>query len=858
MSGTSQIANTMATGQRRNVEKNSTTASKDHPINVMPSRVGTQVAAVAEKFGWVSGDVVALLRAGGLPAGSSTTLILTSALCGRIKVCACSIRKARVMRLVSIRLIISLIVGITLVSLSYSYYEALGEKRSLRRDLERRAEVLGQSVAGSVERDLEKNSLQDLQHIVQRFGSRDHLLGLAIYGRQGDLLIVTPELVSTMATVPSVAVQALRENRETGGFQRVNGASLHMYALPLHQRDEVIGGLAIVHDAGYIRTETLHIWRETFLRALAHAFLIVLITLLIVRWSMAGPIARTAQWMRALRTGKIPSRQNANDLDLFRPLVREVAAFAESLSRARSAAETEAHLREAGESLWTADRLAVHVRKRLDGGRLFVVSNREPYVHMRRGKSVEVIVPPSGVVTAIEPILRACDGTWIAHGNGDADVETVDEHDRLRVPPEDPHYSLRRVWLNQAEEEGYYYGFANEGIWPLCHIAHTRPIFRAEDWNYYQAVNLKFADALLEEMREVEKPIVLVQDYHFALLPRLIKEKRPEAKVAIFWHIPWPTPEAFDISPWRRELVDGLLGADLIGFHIQSHCNNFLHTVDRVVESRVDWEHFSVRRLDHLTLVQPFPISVDFTDLKQPESIPGSYVERSALLNALGVEATFMGVGVDRVDYTKGILERFLAIERFLEKYPFYQGEFTFVQIGAPSRSHLKRYQDLMAEVEAEADRINWRFQTDRWKAIVFLNRQHNHQEIQSYYRAADLCLVTSLHDGMNLVAKEFVATRRDERGVLILSCFTGAARELRDALQINPYDIDQAAEAIRAALEMEPEEKELRMQRMRKTVREHNVYRWAGNLIAELCELRLDASDESKEKFGTNTAARG
>jgi len=591
---------------------------------------------------------------------------------------------------------------------------------------------------------------------------------------------------------------------------------------------------------------------------LAHAFLIVLITLLIVRWSMAGPIAHTAQWMHALRTGRIPSRQNATDLDLFRPLVREVAAFAESLNQARSAAETEARLRETGESLWTADRLAVHVRKRLDNGRLFVVSNREPYMHVRRGKSVEVIVPPSGVVTAIEPVLRACDGTWIAHGSGDADLGTVDEHDRLRVPPDDPHYTLRRVWLNQEEEEGYYYGFANEGIWPLCHIAHTRPIFRAEDWKYYQTVNLKFADALLEEMRDVEKPIVLVQDYHFALLPRLLKEKRPEAKVAIFWHIPWPTPEAFDISPWRRELVDGLLGADLIAFHIQSHCNNFLHTVDRVVESRVDWEHFSVRRLDHLTLVRPFPISVDFSDVQSPESLPNAYTERSTLLKALGVEATFMGVGVDRVDYTKGILERFLAIECFLEKYPPYQGKFTFVQIGAPSRSHLKRYHDLMEEVEAEANRINMRFQTDKWKPIVFLNRQHNHHEIQSYYRASDLCLVTSLHDGMNLVAKEFVAARHDERGVLILSCFTGAAHELRDALQINPYDIDQTAEAIRTALEMGPEEKELRMQRLRKTVREHNVFRWAGGLIAELCELRLDASDESNEKFRASTAAWG
>jgi len=747
-------------------------------------------------------------------------------------------------------------VGITLVSLLSSYYEALGEKRALRRDLERRAEVLGDSLAGNVERDLEKGPAQDLQQIVRHFGNREHLLGLAIYGTQGNLLAVTPGLAPTLTTVPFVMSQALREDHGAGQFQRMGAASLHIYAVALHQRDAVIGGLAIVQDAGYIRQESLHIWRETFLRVLAYVFLIVLITLLIVRWSIAGPIARTAQWMRALRTGRISSRQKTTELDFFRPLEREVTAFAESLNRARTAAETEANLRESSESLWTADRLAVHVRKRLDGGRLFVVSNREPYVHMRRGKSVEVMVPSSGVVTAIEPVLRVCDGTWIAHGSGDADLDTVDAQDRLRVPPEDPRYSLRRVWLSREEEEGYYYGFANEGLWPLCHIAYTRPIFRAEDWKYYQDVNLKFADALLEEIKDVEKPIVLVQDYHFALLPRMIKERRPEARVSIFWHIPWPAPQAFDISPWRRELVDGLLGADLIGFHIQSHCNNFLQTVDRVLEARVDWEHFSVRRLDHLTRVQPFPISVDFTDVRQPEATPDSYVERSSLFKALGVEATLMGVGVDRVDYTKGIVERFLAIERFLEKYPRYQGQFTFVQIGAPSRSHLKRYHDLMAEVETEAGRINGRFQTERWKPIVFLNRQHNHQEIQSYYRAADLCLVTSLHDGMNLVAKEFVAARQDERGVLILSCFTGAAHELIDALQINPYDVDQTAEAIRFALEMDPKEKESRMQRMRKTVRERNVYRWAGSLITELCELRLDSSDQNADKSRASTAA--
>ena len=753
------------------------------------------------------------------------------------------------MRLLSARLIVSLIIGVTLVSLSSSYYEVLVQKQSLRRDLQRRAEVLGESLARNVERELDRDSIQALQRTVQRFGNREHLLGLAVYDHQGRLIAITKDLAPLMPTAPPVMSQALNENHGADVFQRLGTAPVNIYALPLHRQEDVRGVLAIVHDAGYIKDQSLRIWRETFLSALAHVFLIVLITLLIVRWSIAGPIARTAQWMRALRTGRASStRIKVPDMELFRPLAREVATFAETLTTARFAAETEARLREEGQSQWTADRLAVHIRSRLGDGRLFVVSNREPYMHTRRGKFLEVSVPPSGLVTALEPVLCACDGTWIAHGSGDADMETIDHHNRLRVPPEDPRYTLRRVWLTKEEEEGYYYGFANEGLWPLCHIAHTRPIFRANDWQHYQAVNHKFADALLEEMEGTINPVVLVQDYHFALLPRLIKQKRHDARVAIFWHIPWPNQEAFGICPWQRELVDGLLGADLIGFHIQSHCNNFLQTADRIVESRIDRERFSVQRHGHLTMVRPFPISVDFADAGGETAQEPPYVERSALLKALGIEAAFVGVGVDRLDYTKGILERFLAIERFLEKYPRYQGQFTFIQIGAPSRSHIKRYHDLQAEVEAEADRINWRFRLDRWKPIVLLNWQHSHKEIQAYYRAADLCLVTSLHDGMNLVAKEFVAARSDERGVLILSCFTGAARELTDALQVNPYDIDQTAEAIHAALEMEPEEKQLRLQRMRKIVREHNVYHWAGTLIANLCELRLEVPEKARK----------
>ena len=755
------------------------------------------------------------------------------------------------MRLLSVRLIVSLILGITLVSLAFSYYQVVAERRALRGDLERRAEVLGESLAGNVEKTWGTGSNQALQRLVQRFGNREHLIGVAVYDRQAEVVAMTPELGKTLTSSPQALTQAIRDDHNESTFVKLGSTQILILALPLHHEDELSGGLVIVHDASYIQAQMLRVWRETFVRVLAQVFLIVFITLLIVRWSIHGPIARAAQWMRAMRTGRISSSQKMPNLDMFRPLAHEVATMAESLNLARSAAENEARLREAGESMWTADRLSVHLQTRLAGSRLYVVSNREPYIHQRNGKSLNVVVPPSGLVTALEPVLNACDGTWIAHGSGEADMEAVDARDRLRVPPNDPRYTLRRVWLSKQEEEGYYYGFANEGLWPLCHIAHTRPIFRASDWQHYQEVNRKFTDAVLEEIEDTPSPVVLVQDYHFALLPRLIKEKRPDARVAIFWHIPWPNPEAFGICPWQRQLVDGLLGADLIGFHVQSHCNNFLQTVDRVVESRVDWEHFSVLRQEHRTTVRPFPISVDLTDDDPGEGDSEGfiYLERGSLLRSLGTEATFLGIGVDRVDYTKGILERFLAIERFLEKYSTYEGKFTFVQIGAPSRTHIKRYHDLLGEVEAEADRINWRFQSDKWKPIVFLKRQHSHKEIAAYYRAADLCMVTSLHDGMNLVAKEFLAARRDERGVLILSQFTGAARELRDALLVNPYDIDQSAEAIRVALEMEPEDKQLRVHRMRRTIKEHNIYRWAGNLITELCEVRLDVMEEAHEK---------
>jgi len=548
--------------------------------------------------------------------------------------------------------------------------------------------------------------------------------------------------------------------------------------------------------------------------------------------------------MRDLRFGRASPRAEGQPGSLLDPISSEAANLAQSLASAKASAEAEARLRETADSLWTPERLRVGMQERLRGTRLIVVSNREPYEHVHRGRSIEALVPASGVVTALEPVLVACDGTWVASASGDADHEVVDLRGRVRVPPDRARYTLRRVWLTPEEEEGYYFGFANEGLWPLCHIAHTRPIFRVHDWEHYRQVNRKFADAVLDEMHDVVRPVVLVQDYHFALLPRLLKEARPDARISMFWHIPWPNPEAFEICPWQQELLDGMLGADIIGFHIQAHCQNFLETVDRAFECRIEWDRLAVRRREHTTMVRPHPISVAFEPPSDDHADrPNSHGESGAA--RLGfMTADYVGVGVDRVDYTKGILERFLGIERFLEKYPDYRGRFTFVQIGAPSRTRIKRYQDLLVDVQAEADRINRRFAAAGWRPIQLLEQKQNHRQITTLYRAAQLCLVTSLHDGMNLVAKEFVASRDDDDGVLVLSQFTGASRELRDAVRVNPYDIEQLAEAIRVAIEMPEEERRIRMRHMRREVKTHNVYRWAADLISEVAEVRVEATD--------------
>jgi len=487
---------------------------------------------------------------------------------------------------------------------------------------------------------------------------------------------------------------------------------------------------------------------------------------------------------------------------------------------------------------WSPDLLRTIFQTELPDAELIVVSNREPYVHERAGEEIRLVVPPSGMVSALEPIVRTCSGTWVAYGGGSADRAAADEEGRVAVPPGRPSYTLRRVWLSAEEMKGYYSGFSNEGLWPLCHIAFTQPVFRAADWECYKAVNRKFAEVVVEEAK-TERPLILVQDYHFALLPRMVRERLPEAMILTFWHIPWPNAELFGVCPWTREILDGLLGSSILGFHIQLHCNNFFDAVDRFVEARIDREDSSISYGGGTTVVRPYPISVEWpTPVDDPEGT--STAARQRVVAGLNLAPDVrIAVGVERLDYTKGIVQRFQGLESLFSKHPEWIGRLTFVEIAAPSRTDLRTYRQLRRECQELADDINSRYGRAGYDPIVLLIAHHDHAQLKDLYRAADLFVVSSLHDGMNLVAKEFVASRDDERGVLVLSQFAGASRELAEALIINPYDADAMGDAFFLGLTMSEQEVRDRMRGMRVTVRDNNVFRWAGTMLLDAARLK-------------------
>jgi trehalose 6-phosphate synthase len=742
---------------------------------------------------------------------------------------------------ITFRLIVSLVLAIATVAFGFTYYQVNVEQQRLLAELSRRAILMGNSLNDVLAPPVQANAQSKLRRIVERFGDRERLQGIAVIDLQGNIVVSTAELRSKLKEPVPQAVSALAEKRPIEGFVESSGKKTYVYTMPVTTDEAQVGALMIVHDASFIGVRLEEIWKTNLIRFVLLSLVVVAITLVMVRWSITGPIAQMAEWLRELRSGRgresIP--QTLPKGDILSPIITEAAKLAKSLALAQAQAQEEARLRMQSDSLWTDQRLREHVRHELKGQKLYVLSNREPYMHVKQGRTVKCITPAGGLVTALDPVMRICDGLWIAHGSGDADREMVDERSMLRVPPDEPAYSLKRVWLTKEEENGYYYGFSNEGLWPLCHITHTRPTFRLDDWTAYQQVNQHFADALIEEIADEDSPLILIQDYQLAILPLLVRERRPDARIAIFWHIPWPNPEAYGICPWRAEVLLGMLGADLIGFHTQFHCNNFLDTVDRFLESKTNWERFSVARSGHTTLVKPFPISVAFNGEQRSESSREKMLKiREEILKEIAMNVHFLGIGVDRIDYTKGIPERFMAIERFFEKHPEYIGEFTFVELAAPSRTHIKKYRDLMVEVDEMVERINWKLQTKWWKPIVYLKANHSHDEVYRYYKAADICMVTSLHDGMNLVAKEYVTSRVNDDGVLILSQFAGASNELREALLVNPYDIEETADAIFTAITMEAEQQRERMSRMRGTIRENNVYRWAGDLITTLARL--------------------
>jgi trehalose 6-phosphate synthase len=604
------------------------------------------------------------------------------------------------------------------------------------------------------------------------------------------------------------------------GVRSLPGGAVHVSAVPVADGDEVLGFVVLVHDLSFV----------TRREASTRQFLLAAFAFLALAASAVTLIASRLFWRGWNDELRRSLRGDARRPE-FQPILRDVRELVD-----RIITETEAD-REG--KAWTPQRLKQTLRRHLHDEKVIIVANREPYVHQRTANDeVVVLHPASGLVTALEPIMRACSGVWVAHGSGSADRETADRHGRVAVPPGEESYFVRRVWLSPDEEKGYYYGFSNEGLWPLCHIAHTRPVFRSDDWRQYQAVNQKFTDAVCSEA-DSDDPIVLVQDYHFALALRLIRKRLPRATIIMFWHIPWPNSERFGICPHRDELLDGMLGASILGFHTQFHCNNFIDSVERFLESRIDREQNAVVQGGQRTLVRPYPISLEWP-VRWLATAPSIADCRAQVRAELGIaEDALLGVGVDRLDYTKGIEERLLAVERLLERFPAFRGRFTFIQLAAPSRTVIERYRQLNENVELLTRRINERFARDHYRPILLLRSHHEPPAVFRYYRAADVCYVSSLHDGMNLVAKEFVAAHEDERGVLVLSQFTGAARELTEALIVNPYDLDEVSAALAAALSMPAAEQAERMRAMRTFVGEFNVYRWAGRMLADAARLR-------------------
>jgi trehalose 6-phosphate synthase len=695
-----------------------------------------------------------------------------------------------------------------------------------RRDVEMRAALVFNSVSVPLAGMLAEGNVDHVDTLFERVVSDPRILAVGLCRGEGTPIHATAQMPHMIA-----CDRIAKSNTESFASVVADNRHLLVGAFPIATPQDTAAPASdyfiIVHDLSYAerRGKEARNYLTLILAGviLASGALAIGLVLYLVR-----------SWMRTFKqaidnatiSGSGPVSAQSTG-----PLYHEMRQMLRQLEMNQSSIDKD-------QSNWSKSTLREIMLSELPDVEVLVVANREPYIHNHGSKEIELQTPASGLVSAVEPVMRACGGTWIAHGSGTADRQTVDGNDRIGVPPSNPEYTLRRIWISEEEQDGYYYGLANEGLWPLCHIAFTRPVFREHDWQTYRAINERFADAVAVEAK-TSAPVVLVQDYHFALLPRMVRERLPNATIITFWHIPWPNSETFGIFPWKEEIIHGLLGSSIIGFHTQFHCNNFLETVDRFVESRIDREQESVTLKGHETLIRPYPISIDWPPaaLEQQKTIAEC---RHAVRTRFGLrEDTKIAIGIERFDYTKGVLDRIRAVDTLLATHPEWRGRFVLVQAAAPTRSKLSTYKALQDEALALADEINAKYADVSPQPIRLIIRHHEPAEVFELFRAADVCIVSSLHDGMNLVAKEFIAARDDERGVLMLSHFAGASRELAEALIINPYDAHATGEAIHNALVMPDAEQHERMRLMRAYVSSRNVYRWAGRMLLDASRLR-------------------
>jgi trehalose 6-phosphate synthase len=715
---------------------------------------------------------------------------------------------------------LALVVAAAAIAAISPFASTLIERWS-RQDIELRSALVFNSVRDELTGLLASRSREQIVALFDRLAVDDRLIGVGVCDSAGRLLYEGRGFPASLT-----CAQFGRTDSTTFSSFAAGGRDMTVGTFPIGTGTST-GHLVLLHDLSFAEQRGA-IARNWIMIALGGVS--------IVGAALATVIALiiTQNWLRSIRRvirAVRANRASPRDLAVDSGLGQELHHLLRELDDARRSID-------ASYVEWNPEMLRLVLANELPGTQVIVVSNREPYIHNRTPAGISVQTPASGLVAALEPVMRACGGIWIAHGSGSADRETVDTRDCIPVPPERPAYTLRRVWLSEEEQDGYYYGFANEGLWPLCHIAFVRPSFRESDWNLYRKVNAKFAQAVVNEAKQPD-PIILVQDYHFALLPKMVREKLPGATIITFWHIPWPNSETFGICPWKEEIVHGLLGSSVLGFHTQFHCNNFIETVDHFVESRIDREHSSITLGGHETHIRPYPISIEWPPAALEEQ--KSVEECRAIVRArFGLaDSVRLGVGIERFDYTKGILDRMRAVDALLMRHPEWKGRFTFLQVAAPTRSRLSSYRQLQDEARDLAAEINERHGTATYKPILLVIRHHEPDEVFELFRAADLCIVSSLHDGMNLVAKEFVAARDDERGVLILSSFAGASRELSEALIVNPYDASAVADAIHRALHMSDSEQRERLRLMRDIVRGRNVYRWAGQMLVDAAQLR-------------------